>query len=265
MNLTTLTSPTPADAGYALDVPAGWRQGRGAYGGFTIASLLRAIEHRVGDPARTLRSLTAELLAPVATGPATVLVHVLRAGSSVTTARAELVQDGEIRAHVVAMLARSRGGAPLAWQTLQPPVAPPWRDVQALPPAAAGGPFPEFAQHFEYRLVDGMPFTGGAARTVGWVRARDPGPARDAAYLAALADVWWPAPLVALSAPRPIATIAFTLDVLGDLAGVDAAAPLLYRGTAPVCSDGYFLETRELWTPDGRLVAYNQQTFAVIA
>ena len=44
MSLTILTTPTPAGADYTLDVPAGWRQGRGAYGGFTIASLVRAIE-----------------------------------------------------------------------------------------------------------------------------------------------------------------------------------------------------------------------------
>ena len=264
MSLTTLTTPTPAGTGYTLDVPAGWRQGRGAYGGFTIASLVRAIEHRVADPARAVRSVTAELLAPVATGPATIQVQVLRSGSSLTTARAELVQAGEVRGHAVAMLARPRGGAPLAWQDLQPPAAPTWGDVPALPAAVAGSPFPEFAQHFEYRLVEGMPFTSKAARTVGWVRARAPGTARDAAHLAALADVWWPAPLVALAAPRSFATIAFTLDVIGDPATVDPALPLLFRGVAPVCNDGYFLETRELWTPDGRLVAYNQQTFAAL-
>jgi len=33
----------------------------------------------------------------------------------------------------------------------------------------------------------------------------------------------------------------------------------------PVCADGYFLETRELWGEDGRLLAINQQTFAIIA
>ena len=48
------------------------------------------------------------------------------------------------------------------------------------------------------------------------------------------------------------------------LDGLDPMAPLLYRATAPVCADGYCLETRELWGEDGRLVATNQQTFAII-
>jgi acyl-CoA thioesterase len=59
---------------------------------------------------------------------------------------------------------------------------------------------------------------------------------------------------------RPMATIAFTIDFLGE----PGDGPWLYRGTAPVCGDGYFLETRELWTASGQLVALNHQTFAII-
>ena len=55
-----------------------------------------------------------------------------------------------------------------------------------------------------------------------------------------------------------------TLDIVGDAAAGDPDAPLLYRGTVPVCGDGYFLETRELWSADGRLLALNHQTFAII-
>ena len=46
--------------------------------------------------------------------------------------------------------------------------------------------------------------------------------------------------------------------------GLDPEAPLLYRATAPVATDGYCLETRELWSEDGRLVAINHQTFVII-
>jgi len=31
-----------------------------------------------------------------------------------------------------------------------------------------------------------------------------------------------------------------------------------------VCTAGYFVETRELWTETGRLIATNHQTFAII-
>ncbi len=262
--------PRPDGGAFRLDVPPGWRQGRGAFGGLSVAASVRAIELRVGDPRRKVRSVTAELAAPVDAGPAEIAVDVLRGGSSVTVARAALRQAGEIRTHAVAVLAASRpAAAPLAWRDLEPPRAPPWAEVEPAPIGvpSEGAPWPEFAQHFEYRVIEGMPFSGGAARTAGWIRPRVAvAPAlRDAGHVAALADAWYPAALVRVRAPRPIATIAFTLDLIGDLDGLDPEAPLLYRGTAPVCADGYFLETRELWGEDGRLVALNQQTFAVIA
>ena len=266
--LTAASTPILDGDRLRLDVPEGWAQGRGAYGGLVIASLIRAIEQRTGDPGRTVRSVTAELPAPVRPGPAHIDVEVLRRGSSVSTARAALRQDGEVRSHAVAVLSPPRRGTgPLAWQELPRPEAPSWRTLE---PAPIGTPqtrhaWPEFTQHFEYRVVAGLPMTGGPAHTLGWVRSRYPGGARDAAHVAALIDVWWPAALVRMTALRPIATIAYTLDIIAGLEGLDPEAPLLYRGTAPVCADGYVLETRELWGEDGRLVALNQQTFAIIA
>lgn len=248
----------------SLEIPSGWAQGRGAYGGFVVASLIREIEKTVADPARAVRSVTAELPGPVVPGAAEISVETLRAGNSVSTVRAQLVQGGEIKSHAVAVLAATRKGTgSLAWQELAPPAAPSWQTIEPMPPL----PTPEFAKHFEYRIVEGVPGTGpdAPARCVGWIRQRVPGAARDAAHIAAMADAWWPATLVRFDRPRPMATIAFTLDVVAGLEGLDPEAPLLYRGTVPVLSDGYFLETRELWGEDGRLVALNHQTFVVIA
>ena len=252
----TLAAVTTPDATGALDVPPGWRQGRGAFGGLVVASLVRSIEQRVADPSRKVRSVTAELLAPVAAGVAQISVEVLRRGNNVTIARAAIAEH----AHVVAVLATERKGAgPTAWQDL---VAPVVAAHSAIEPLAASPVFPEFAQHFEYRLARGAP-GDGSTETVGWIRARDPGAPRDAAYIAALIDAWWPVALVRLAAPRAMATLAYTLDIVAGIDGLSPDAPLLYRGTAPVCSDGYCLETRELWGEDGRLVALNQQTFVV--
>lgn len=263
-SLSDASTPRRAGDDFHLDVPPGWRQGRGAYGGLSIAAAVRAIEARVADPRRKVRSVTAELTAPVEVGPAELAVEVLRAGSSVTVARAALRQAGETRAHAVAVLAAPRPSTEaLAWRALEPPRAPPWREVAPAP--LTSPPAPEFTQHFEFRIIEGMPLSGGDARCVGWVRPRAPGAPRDAGHIAALADAWFPALLVRARAMRPTATIAYTLDILGDLDGLDPEAPLLHRGTVPVCADGYFIETRELWGEDGRLVAINQQTFAIIA
>jgi acyl-CoA thioesterase len=241
---------------YRLDVPAGWRQGRGMFGGLVVATLVRAIEDRIADPTRVIRSVTAALPAPVEATAAEIDVDVLRAGSAVTTARAMLRQAGQPRAHVVAIAGAARR-SDLAWQDLAPPSAPPW---QTLAPVPWTPVFPEFARHFEYRLVEGAPASGGAACTIGWVHGREPGERRDAGYVSAMIDAWWPAVLPRTRALLPMATIAFTLELIG----APGDGPLLYRGTAPVCGGGYFLETRELWTAAGELVALNHQTFAII-
>ncbi|MGE0395783.1 MAG: acyl-CoA thioesterase [Kofleriaceae bacterium] len=264
-SLDELTRPTRVATGegratFSLDVPAGWRQGRGAFGGLCIASLVRAIEATVADPARRVRSVTAELPGPVDAGAADIAVEILRAGNAVTTARAVLSQANGIKSHAVAVVAATRKSADAAWQDLAPPSAPAWSELAAVPDLG----FPEFARHFEYRIVEGIPGSSGASRAIGWVRARDPGAARDSAYIAAMCDVWWPASLVRFDRMRPAATIAYTLDIVGTLEGLDPEAPLLYRGVVPVMRDGYFLETRELWGSDGRLIAVNHQTFALL-
>src|SRR5512141_1734964 len=106
-SFTDVSTPRPDGHGFRLEVPPGWRQGRGAFGGLSICAAIRAIEARVADPRRRVRSVTAELTAPVEAGPAELAVDVLRSGSSVTVARAALVQAGETRAHAVAVLAAS--------------------------------------------------------------------------------------------------------------------------------------------------------------
>lgn len=259
-SLADVCTPHPVGNQFSLDVPAGWRQGRGVFGGLVVGALISAIEQRLGDPARKVRSVTAELPGPVEAGTAEIAVEPLREGKSVSTLRAQLSQRGEVQSHAVAILGAARpGGAALAWNDLAPPESPPWQDVPAIPNVGV-----EFARQFEYRIVEGIPLLGNTTRAIGWVRARDPGPDRGAPYVAALIDAWWPTLFNRFTEMRPMATIAFTLDILGELTGLDPDAPLLYRATAPVCAEGYFVESRELWGADGRLVALNHQTFVVI-
>lgn len=263
--LSDVLTPRPAGDRYQFEVAPGWRQGRGAFGGLVVGGLIRAIEHRIADPGRTVRSVTAELPGPVEPGTVDITVETLRQGKNVSTVRAALAQHGEIRSHAVAILGAARSSAgSVAWNDRTPPALPPWAEVAPSTIGGASGLGPEFAQYFEYRIVDGQLLSGSTQPVLGWIRARDPGARRDAAYVAALIDAWWPVAFVRLAQLRPMATIAFTLDLVAGLDGLDPAVPLRYRATAPVCTDGYCLETRELWGDDGRLVAINHQTFVVI-
>jgi acyl-CoA thioesterase len=265
-------TPRPIDGRYQLEIVPGWRQGRGAFGGLIVGALVSAIEHTIestigqqpADARRRARSVTAEIPGPVEHGTVDITVESLRHGKNVSTLRAALVQQGEIKSHAVAIVAAPRPSvASVAWNDLPRPEPRPWAEVAPLVMQPSGA-WPEFAQHFEYRLVEEAPRTGGPAQVLGWIRPRDPGPRCDAAFLAAVIDAWWPAALLRFGAWRPMATIAFTLDVVAALDQIDPAAPLIYRAAAPVCGDGMFLETRELWTADGQLLALNHQTFAII-
>ena len=247
-----------ADGSYAIEFPEGWKQGRGLFGGLVIGALVRAAEQHAGTTDRQVRSVTAELVGPTAPGPAELRARTLRAGSAVSTVAVELVQ-GEVSAHAVVVLGSARTVG-TDFTELAPPEAPSWREIEPFPPNVPMAP--DFAQHFEFRNVGPIAFTGGdEALACGWVRPRECS-VRSASYIAAQADVWWPSFFARMDMPRPIGTISFALHLCGEIPESDA--PLLHRGRTTVSRAGYAVEQRELWGEDGRLVALNQQTIAII-
>lgn len=256
------TTPTRIDdRTFSLRVPDGWQQGRGAYGGYVLATIVRAVEAAHGGSERAVRTLTAELAGPLLPGLATIEVDPLRLGSGTSTIAARLVQDGELKAHAVLVLGRDRALAVEEVGVPRPELAP-FDSIPAAPPAAGG---PPFVRHFEFRMTGPRPFAGGhEGRAAGWVRARELGGAPDAAYLVALADAYWPALFTVLEAPRPMATITFTLDFVGTFEGLPADAPVFHEGRMLAASRGFAPELRTIWGADGRLLAINHQTFCII-
>jgi hypothetical protein len=244
----------------AIDLPEGWAQARGLYGGYVIASLARAAELHLGAPERALRSLTAELLAPALPGPARLRVRTLKSGSAVSSVAVELVQSDATVAHAVAVLGAPRH-APLERDfTPGPENLPPWSELAPIPP---GLPMlPEFIAQFDVRNVGPAPFSGAREATaLGYVRLRE-GARAEPTHVAALADVYWPAFLPCFDSPRPTATVTFALHLTG--ATWSPEEPLVHRGRTLHASDGYAVEIRELFTPAGALVSVNQQTFVII-
>lgn len=254
-----ILAPRKGGAGFVLDVPDGWQQGRGAFGGLTLGAMARAISASVAAE-RPLRALDAQLLAPVLPGPLELVVTPLREGNAVSTLRVEARQEGAVVGHAVGVCAAARASAP-GWTRLAPPVMTPWRDDP--PMTMPSPPAPVFTQHFEYRTAGGFPYAASVGRPVeGWVRPRVPARRHDAAYVAALADAWWPVVVVEMQTPRPIATVTFGLQIL--TTDLPEGAPLYHRAVSPAAADGYSTELRELWTEDGRLVSLNQQVIAII-
>lgn len=259
----TLVSTTRTAPGrHRWEVTDGWQQGRGAFGGLVVGALVRALEAEAGSPERPLRSLTAELCGPTLPGEAELSVEVLRSGTGVTTAACKLVQLGEVQAHAVAAFGKARPVVKDA-RWLSPPPLSDWRGLEPLPVEPPLGPV--FAKWFSFRTDGPLPLSGQEPpETHGWIFPKSPGVLRDNALVAACTDAWWPALYTTLDGPRPMATLAFTLQLLGTLEGLPPDAPLFFRSRAPVLQDGYCVEFREVWGSDGRLLALNQQTIAVL-
>ncbi|MGE0327961.1 MAG: thioesterase family protein [Polyangiaceae bacterium] len=264
-----VSTPAPATApalalpqhAFRLDVPEGWRQGRGAFGGYVIAALTRATDQLETNADRKLRSLTSTIPAPVITGAADVYVSPLRIGSGVSTWQALLVQEDEVRAQATLVYGKQRVTTP-GWAPKAPEGQRHWSEVDIVNMRAPMGP--EFAQHFEFRPVGAPPFSGGTDPVAsGWIRNRPALSKLSAADVLALLDAWWPASFVLETAPRPMATLTYTAELLADPESL-GDAPLFYRARSEAMNGGFCAEFRELWTAEGTLVGLNQQTFVMI-
>lgn len=260
----SLSTPGSPDGDvYPWDIPDQWQQGRGAFGGLVVAALIRATQARVTASNQPLRSLTATLCGPALPGACSLETTLLRRGRN-TTAASVLARQGDgVFAQATALFG-ARRVEDGDWNHLHPPKSPDWTQVPVAPVQPPLAPI--FTQHVEFRLLSLPPGSGAddAHGVVAWVRLKNPGEARDPAYLAALVDTPWPALMPRLKSFRPMATVSYALEVLGDWDGLDPDAPLLYRAVSPIAADGYAVEQRELWGHDGRIMAFNQQRFAII-
>jgi hypothetical protein len=277
LDLATLITPTPTgEPGcFTLEVPDGLQQGRGAWGGVATGAMVAAAQRVDPRPEMAVRTLSAQLVAPVLVGRAHLEVETLRRGSATNTLAVRMRDgDGGLLAHGVVVLGTARRGDGMpdgpAWLAVEPP-AELAAGPDAVPVIPVGPPLaPDFTVHLEFRPVIGVPYQGlDTDVTSGWVRPRGPVSRADAGVVAALADAWWIAVVARLDRVRPAATIAFALELPLDPAALprDAdggLAPLFHRGRTIAAREGYTVETRELWTVDGRLVSWNTQTVAVI-
>jgi hypothetical protein len=250
---------------FRVRIPEGWQQGRGAFGGLVLGALLRAMERMEPDRDRAVRTLTGDLAGPVLAGEAEIVAQVVRRGSNQTNVRAELHQaggGGEAIAFATAVLSAAR---PCGLPAVRPRVAglPPFDAAVVLPLGAPRAPV--FTKHYEYRPTGPKPWSGGPEPVVaGWVREPTAPTAIDAPMLVALLDSFWPASFSAVNAPRPMATVSFTAEIVCDPRRLDPSAPFFYQARTLCEHQGFQVELRELYDARGEILALNQQTFAIL-
>lgn len=265
----TAIRPGDGPSTWLGDIPDGWQQGKGAFGGVVIGILARAIlasGRGEEDQGRALRSLSADLCAPALPGPADVHVAMLRHGGNVSFVDARMMQGSVLVARASAALASARSIPPSPIHTMPPAMPPakqrPWQDVSVSPVGPPNAPV--FTRRFEYRSTGPLPFRGGTeAVAEGWLRERRAPSVRDEANIIGLLDAWWPAVLALETGPRSAATVGYTMQLVVDPRTLDPAEPLFYRARSIGGADNFFIELRELWQGE-TIVAMNQQTFALL-
>jgi acyl-CoA thioesterase len=247
------------DGVYEATISDGWAVPRGPNGGYIAAMMLNALTAAVDDPSRAPRSLTLHYLRPPQAG-ATAQIHVAveRAGRTLTSLSARMVQDGTV---MVLALAAFADDFPTAadYATPAPDVGPPPARLHQVP---SGPGVPEIALRTALQPVFGPgPMNGGDEAVVGgWLRLAEPRIA-DAAAVAFYADAWLPSPFALLRAPAPAPTVDLTIHFRARLPhpGMDADAPVLARFSSSTSHGGYFEEDGSMWAPDGTLLAQSRQ------
>lgn len=252
-------------------VPEGWLNGRGVWGGLVSGQVVTAASH--GVPATWApRSLTIAMMGPVPAGPVRCEVTDLKSGSAVLVRRVTLrsQQEEELTAATVVFGAPRAPTTASEFQAGTPSVAP----QSGIPHIPIGPPLaPEFVGQLRYRPAVGLPYSATDGRfTAGWIgptlgQSDDLTPAVIAAY----ADAWWVACLAALdgavltSGPPPVATVDFSLTFPQDPPGGARVEDegLWHVGEIVAGQGGYITEVRRLYDAQGRLLALNNQVVAI--
>ncbi len=239
----------------------GWWTIRGPNGGVLAAMLARALTNMEGDSARGLRSLTIYYLARPEEGAAEIHLRRLRRGRRMSFYSFSMEQEGRVLA---------QGGAALGTGSSES-IAFAHESMPEAPPPSAIAEIPRFLpihDHYELRMAWGSYFSGEEkAETGGWFRLRDKQEAMDTAFIAAASDGWLPSVFThfsesmraRLSAGVP--TVELTIHFLASLprAEIKADDYVLVRFAAHEAREGYFIESGEIWSSSGLLLARSRQ------
>lgn len=249
----TRLTPVPDREGeFIVELDDGWSSLVGVHGGYMCAIAVRGAEAVAPD--RSVRTLTTSFLRTAQVGPATLSVREVRAGRTMTTVVADLVQDGRhLTTSRLTLLTDQTG---VEW------AAPVALDLPSRAECVEmdGGR----VSHFD--RVDGLldpgslPFSDGPRAMVrGYVRPLEGRPI-DSSWLAMAAD-WFPPPaFVRLDPPTGGVSIDLTTHVHRPHLVLDDDEWLTGAFEITTSGGGLAVEHGHIATSDGVLVAESFQT-----
>ena len=256
---------------YTADLPDRWNL-MGPSGGVLMTVALRAMHAQLEDAGLRPLSATAIYCAPVSAGPVEIRVEVLRTGGTAAQVRASLGSLGRPGPglEVMATFARGRGGPDVQGVAFpQVPMPEDLADIGAAlsQPAAAHRPM-RFFRNLDTRLALGQPWwtddrSPGPPRCARWFRylqpQRDARGVLDPLALPPLADTMPPAVWQALGPGQP-PMHAPSLDLTVHFLEETTSEWILADARARRARRGYATAEIDLWSRDGKLIAYGTQT-----
>jgi len=258
----TAVRPLDGEPGaFEARIDRGWWVVRGPNGGYVAAILLRALAERV-EPERAPRSLTVHYTAPPDEGAVRIETRVERAGRSLSTVTARMLQGERVLALALGAFSRPRPGP--RFDHVQMPEAAPPEACHSFP---SGIPMHD---RYQYRWAIGEPPGSGSEQALagGWIRGEEPQRA-DAPLVTAFTDAWPPACFSWAQGHErfgAVPTVDLTVHFRRDLPLAGARPDDFYLAVfrSRVAEQGFIEEDGEVWSRDGMLLAQSRQ-LAVIS
>lgn len=250
--------------GWSVNVSGDWLQGRTVYGGLAAALCMQAALNEFGGSKATglppLRSAQIAFIGPAA-GPLQLTASVLRKGKSTLFASVDLVGEAGLATRAMFCFGAARESAFRHVAIGAPELKDPGSCPNFFRTAPEGM---SFVQHFEGRFASGSPpFSGSEDPQMSlWLRHREAGIAPSLVALLALADAPPPAASARSTAPSPLSTMTWSIDMLTDKITTDDGWWLIHNRAEQIAG-GYSSQAMTLWNRKGTPIMASRQNVAV--
>ncbi len=238
-----------------------WNIGSNPNGGYMVSVALKALQQVVphSDPV----SVTTHYLRPgTADSPCTIVVHVVRSGRTLSTARATLVQEGKERVEVLAAFSDLHNPVGIDTTITSAPANIAAPDDCIVRDGSIQNLELPISSRLDVRLEPDLAVPGqaGRAEMAGWIRYTD-GREPDTSSLVLFTDAFPPSPLAYLNDVSWVPTLELTVNVIRS----PAPGWILAQFKTDSLKDGRMIESGSLWDSNNHLVAMSRQLGIVVA
>jgi acyl-CoA thioesterase len=251
-----LSAATPVEGGFRATIPAGWLQGRTAYGGLSSALALHAAQACEPD-LPPLRSALVAFIGPLS-GEVTVTATRLRRGRNAAFIQADIVSEAGLGFRATFVFMSDQESRIDLEGALASPLRPPAPDTKLYT-----GPDEFFTGNFNF--FDLKEEAKGEAEWLRWARLRAYEGLDPMVQVMALADALPPAAFKLLGkVPAPISSLTWMVNLLTPAPATTDGWWLL-SAKSDHAKNGCSSQTMMLWNADGVPIAQGAQSVAIFA